>query len=332
MQLEKIYQPIAEELIAVEKVLKESVEDSPYKSTREISNYLFLNQGKGLRPAMMILAAKATASPHSPFVATELIKIASAVELIHTASLIHDDVIDRALLRHNKPTINSKYGQDVSIAFGDYLYSIAFRLISASRNMDVLSCIVDAARAMCEGELAQICERGNPELLKEHYLVIVKKKTSSLFAASCQAGAMVSNCQPGFRNDLNEYGLNFGIAFQIVDDCLDLISKEQATGKDVGCDFKMGELTLPLVNLFSDESTDREELADLLKKRNNKDAFFRLRERFIHSEAFRQTQDDVIFYINKARQNLSRLESSSFKESLLGLTDFVGDELKLAVE
>lgn len=332
MQLEEIYQPITKELTAVEQVLRESVEDSRYRSIPEISNYLFSNKGKGLRPAMAILSAKATSNPRSPFVAPHLINIASAVELIHTASLIHDDVIDQALLRHNKPTINSKYGQDVSIAFGDYLYSIGFRLISACRNTDVLSCIVEAARAMCEGELAQICERGNPELLKEHYLVIVKKKTSSLFAASCQAGAMISNCQPDFLNDLNEYGLNFGIAFQIIDDCLDLISREQEIGKDVGCDFRMGELTLPLVNLFSAESTDKEELAGLLEKRNDKEAFFRLRERFIHSEAFLRTRDDAMFYINKARKNLSRLQSSSFKESLLGLTDFVGEKLKFVAE
>ncbi len=150
MQLKEIYQLIKKELIDVEQILEKSLKGAKNKSILEISNYLLDAKGKRLRPALVILSAKAS-QQSPPLNERSMISVACAMELIHTASLIHDDVIDHASLRHNKPTINSKYGQDVSIAVGDYLYSIGFALISSCRNTDILSCIASATKAMCEG-------------------------------------------------------------------------------------------------------------------------------------------------------------------------------------
>lgn len=325
MRLKEIYRPIKKELKAVEQVLKTSLKNTGYNSISEITTYLLDSKGKKLRPALVILSAKAAQEPsinkHS------MVSIAAAMELIHTASLIHDDVIDHAALRHNKPTINSKYGRDVSIAMGDYLYSVGFNLISSCGNKDILSCISQATKTMCEGELIQVCERSNLNLLKERYILIVKKKTASLFAASCQAGAMVSSSRRPVYSALKAYGLNFGIAFQIIDDCLDLIGREEDLGKPPGADLKIGELTLPVLNLLS-QAKDRNKIISLIKEQHDPGAFKDLKEKFIDSPALIKTKIDTLFYIHKAKAGLNNLEGSEFKESLLNLADFAAERIK----
>jgi len=319
MQLKEAYQPIKKELEAVEGVLASSLRESKNKSILRINNFLLSCPGKRLRPALVILSAKAGSGHKQGVAGGGLIKIASAIELIHMASLVHDDVIDHSKLRHNQPTIHSKWGEDVAIALGDYLYSKAFELIATSKNTDILSCISQATRLMCEGELIQVCERDNLQLLKERYIIIVKKKTANLFAASCQSGAIASGAREPVRGALREYGLNFGIAFQIIDDCLDLIAREEDLGKTPGADFKMGELTLPVLNLLS-KSKDKNRILSLLKNPDSR-AFEDLRQRFINSPAYLRTKDDVALYIHKAKNGLSSLNDSCFKQSLFILAE-----------
>lgn len=321
MQLDEIYRPIQQELRDVEEVLKANLANAKSKAIAEIGSYLLDTKGKRLRPALLILSAKAT-QQQPAMTQRSVISLGAAVELLHKASLIHDDVIDHAHKRYYKPTINLRYDQDVSIVLGDYLYSVGFELIASCRNSDVVSCISQATKAMCEGELAQVCERDNFELARERYLIIIKNKTAGLFAASCQVGAIASNSNPLFQNAMKEYGLNFGMAFQIVDDCLDLLSKEQEIGKDVGSDFKMAELTLPMLNLLSVGSIEKEELLDLLKSRDEA-AFSKIKERFMNSRAVHKTKEDTRFYIRKAQAELDGLENSEFKRSLIGLGDFL---------
>lgn len=326
MDLNEIYQPIKQDLVAVERVLSVSLKKSGHKSTLGISSYLLDAKGKRLRPALVILSAKAGLNLKSPNY--QFVKIAAAIELIHMASLIHDDVIDHASTRHNKPTVNAKWGSDVSIALGDYLYSIAFELISKCRDGDILECISSAMKSMCEGELVQVLERDNLDLLKERYIVMVKKKTAALFAASCQAGSIVSEVQKPVQSALKEYGLNFGIAFQIVDDCLDLIGKARHLGKSPGADFKMGELTLPVLNLVSC-SPDKNRIMSLLRQPQRKEAFNEIRRSFINSNALRKTKKDISFYIQKAKENLKICCDCEYRSSLEGLADFVNERIGL---
>jgi len=326
MQLKEIYRPIEKELANVEKMLSVSIESSEHKSILKISNYLLHAGGKRLRPALAILSAKATG--HHMALSRQLTKVASAIELIHLASLIHDDVIDHSKLRHNKPTINSKWGDDVSITLGDYLYAVGFELVSSCNNTDILSCLSQAARLMCEGELAQVYERDNLDLLRERYIIIVKKKTASLFAAACQAGAIVSHCRESAGLALREYGLNLGIAFQIVDDSLDLIGRTKDLGKSPGADFKMGELTLPVLNLVA-QYEKRKKIIDLIGQKDKKGAFDEIRERFINSAALPRTKEDVSFYIHKAKQNLHGLGDSPFKQSLFTLADYIINSMSI---
>ncbi|MDP2938719.1 MAG: polyprenyl synthetase family protein [Candidatus Omnitrophota bacterium] len=327
MELKDIYRPIEKELKKVEIVLETTLSRTKNESILKINRFLLESGGKRLRPALVILSAKA--SQQSPSInERSIVSIATAMELIHIASLIHDDVIDHANLRHNKPTINSKWGEDVSIALGDYLYSIGFELISSCRNTDILSCIASATKAMCEGELLQVCERDNLDLLRERYIIIAKKKTASLFIASCQAGALFVNPDPLIQNTLKGYGLNFGIAFQIMDDYLDLIGKTEDLGKTPGADFKMGELTLPVLNLLT-QTKDRNRILSLIKHQDSPEAFKELKQRFINSHALLKTKEDVFFYVQEAKKELSRLEDSGFKQSLFKLADYLANKMTI---
>lgn len=325
MFLKEIYKPVEKQLIQIEDFLRDSLERSRRRPILEINNYMLASPGKRLRPALVALSSKAISDSHAPEAEKQLIKIATSVELIHMASLIHDDVIDHANLRHNKPTINTKFGEDISIALGDYLYSIAFQLVSCCGNMDILDCISSAAKEMCEGELVQVCERDNISLLKKRYLLIIKKKTAILFAAACEAGAMVSGCPEEMRLSLRKYGLNFGIAFQIIDDCLDLIGKDGELGKLAGADFKMGELTLPALNLLSC-SRDKKKVMILLRQQN-KEAFQEIRKRFINSQAFLKTRENASLYLQRSRKCLTGLEESCFKQSLSFLADYMENRI-----
>jgi len=250
-RLNQIYRPIFGELKEVCNLIRASFKNSGNASIAELGDFLMASPGKRIRPALVILSAKIARSRYSPATEKQLVKVASATELIHMASLLHDDVIDHSRIRHNKPTINSKRGRDVAIAFGDYLYSMAFELISECGNPDIVRCMSLATKEMCEGELTQVCERDNLDLLKRQYLIIIKKKTAALFAASCQAGGLLFSAQKPLQKALKGYGLHFGIAFQIIDDYMDLSGEQVVLGKMPGQDLEAGEMTLPFLNLLN---------------------------------------------------------------------------------
>ncbi len=327
MNLKYIYRPIEKDLVRVDSLLNASLRRTRYKSILELNNYLLESKGKGIRPALVIISAKAGGGQSSATIASQLAKIASAIELIHVASLVHDDIIDQSALRHHKPTFNLKFGGDVSLAFGDYLYAIAFELIASCKNTGILSCIAQASRALCEGELIQVCERDNLSLLKERYLFIVKKKTASLFAASCQAGAMLSQSRQVTQEALKEYGLNLGVAFQIVDDCRDLTGSKEKLGKSPGLDFKMGELTLPVLNLISQEPKEKKSIIELFKNQGDQRAFGDLSRKFLNSSAFAKTKEDAFLYLQKAKNSLSNLADSAYRRSLSALADYVAAKI-----
>jgi len=327
MRLREIYRPITKELAAVERMIGYNIKSSGNRSILMLGSYILHSGGKRLRPALVTLSARAVMSDKPAQILNQVIKVAAAVELIHTASLIHDDVVDHSAVRHSKPTINAKWGQDVSLILGDYLYSLGFDLISSCDNPDVLTCISQAARMMCEGELIQVCERDNLKLLKERYITIVKNKTANLFAASCQAGVLAVDRKAKIKNMLKDYGLNFGIAFQIADDSMDLIGSLKELGKSPGADFKMGELTLPFLNLISVHK-NKNKIFKLIAQKDSKVAFEEIRRIFIDSGALAKTKDDAAFYANRAKKSLRGLEDSAFKESLFDLADYMVDRIK----
>ena len=323
MQLKEIYQPICKELKEVERTLEKSLSRARNGSILKVNRFVLDTPGKRLRPALVILSAKASCGHKPSTVNYQLIKIASAIELIHTASLIHDDVIDHSDRRHNNQTVNSRWGEDVSITLGDYLYSLAFELISDSGNTDILGCISQAAKAMCEGELLQVLERDNLSLLREKYILIIKQKTASLFAASCQSGAIAANSPKPVREALADYGMNFGIAFQMIDDCLDLMGQGESLGKAPGQDIRMGEVTLPLLNLLKSVSPgQRARLKELLKSKDD-GCLEKIRRELNNSNALEAAREISQGYLDLAKERLKVLANSPARESLFGLGDYL---------
>ena len=330
VNLKDIYKPIEKELKDVERLIDTCLSKTDYDSISKVNRYVLESSGKRIRPALVILSAKA-AGNHDPssvgssLLSNEsfLIKVAAAMELIHTASLIHDDVIDESALRHNKPTVNSLWGGDVSIALGNYIYSLAFEMITECRNLDIIQCVSSAVRIMSEGELLQICERDNLELLKDLYIVIVKQKTAALFAASCRSGTLISNTQESIQSAMKEFGMNFGIAFQIIDDHLDIVGQEQKLGKTPGQDLGLGEITLPILNLLeSVPENQREKLKKLLAFKNDRKALQSIKSLIFQSSAVDKTEKAVMTYVGSARERIGVLSDSPYKDSLLNLTDF----------
>jgi geranylgeranyl pyrophosphate synthase len=324
VNLGDIYEPIAGDLKTVEDLLRSSLSHSKNPSISAMNNLLLESAGKRIRPALVILSNKATSvGDKNTNGLRESIEIATAMELIHMASLIHDDVLDQATMRHTRPSINARYGDDISIALGDYIYSKALQLIANCRNVDVFGCISEAICVMCEGELTHVCQRGNLELSKSRYIAIAKKKTASLFAACCHAGAIFGNHSRTVHRSLKEFGRNFGVAFQLIDDCKDVLGEESELGKRPGQDIIAGDITLPLLILSEIVGpAERAEIRNMLGAGNDKDNLERLKAMLVESNALSKTSEVISSYLNTAKEHLASLADSAYKESLGRLVDY----------
>ena len=326
--LADIYQPIKEDMEGVEGVLSSIFRETIPDSIEEVGEFVLGSPGKRLRPALFILSARARSGNGEVEPDRQsLVSIASAFELIHIASLIHDDVIDNASMRHNRESINSRWGDDVSVVFGDYIYARAFDLIGQSGNSSLFSCIIGAISKMCEGELMQVWQRKRLDLSRDSYMQIIQKKTASMFAACCEAGTILARHNGAVRAGLRNYGLNFGMAFQIGDDCKDITSAESSLGKCPGQDMMVGEVTLPVMNLLELVGpAKRAELTNILKSRVTKAGVESIRETFLSSDALTKTKEVALHYIDRAKEELSVLGNSWYKESLGSLADYVIDK------
>src|SRR6266568_4164137 len=240
------FAPIQSDLEEVERLLAETI-SSRQSGLSPLISHLEHYRGKRLRPALLLLVARAcgrvTPAHHV---------LGAVVEMIHTATLVHDDVLDEAAVRRHAATINAGWGNQTSILLGDYLFTHAFHLAST---VDARACrlIGEATNRVCEGELHQTVQRGNWTLTERDYLDIVEAKTAELTSCCARLGALYSGAEPEIVESLARYGRWLGIAFQIADDLLDLVGEEKATGKSLGTDVEQQKLTLPLIRLLQHE-------------------------------------------------------------------------------
>lgn len=243
----ELFAPIAGDLQEVERILEQTL-TNPRPCVARLVSHLQHYRGKRLRPALLLLTARAcgrlTAAHHT---------LGAVVEMIHTATLVHDDVLDEATVRRHVSTVNAGWGNQTSILLGDFLFTYAFHLASS---VDARACQIIGASTnrVCEGELHQGSERGNLTLTEEEYLDIIDGKTAELTACCCRLGALYSGSSPIVVERLTRFGRWLGTAFQIADDLLDLIGEERATGKSLGTDLEQKKLTLPLIWLLEGSS------------------------------------------------------------------------------
>jgi heptaprenyl diphosphate synthase len=226
----------------------------------EINHYLLRHKGKGIRPTLVVLSA--TLGPVNTQV---LVDVARAVELIHLASLLHDDVIDGSGLRRGQPTVGRRWGNLVAVLAGDYLFASAFGLLALRQQLFALGALANAVRAMCEGEIEQALYSWPDEPDESVYLSHIGKKTASLLAACCEVGAHLAGGSSEQVTALREYGLNLGYAFQIVDDLLDVLGEEEKIGKPTMLDLKRGLPTLPIIRLMQ-RGEDGRAVLDIVKQ------------------------------------------------------------------
>jgi octaprenyl-diphosphate synthase len=239
--LESIRAPIAGDLQAVDEVIRRRL-DSEVVLVRTIADYIIAAGGKRLRPALLLLAANAVGAKGP--VRHEL---ATVIEFIHTATLLHDDVVDESSLRRGRRTANAEYGNAASVLVGDFLYSRAFQMMVDVGNLRVMQVLSDATNVIAEGEVLQLLNVNDPDTDEESYLRVIRYKTAKLFEAATQVGAILGEAPLPIERALTEYGMHLGTAFQVIDDVLDYSGDLAETGKNLGDDLAEGKPTLPLI-------------------------------------------------------------------------------------
>lgn len=305
---------VAEDLARVDAHIK-SVIDSDTSLVREVGDYVVAGQGKKLRPIMSLLASRVFG-----YRGEDSAKVAAALELVHTATLLHDDVIDKAALRRGRPTVNEKWGDDVAILIADYLYTNAFSMAMQALNPKVLSIICQVTAKMCEGEMFQI-EKRAALLTREDYLRIIRHKTAYLFSACTGLGSILAKANETETALLTNFGLNFGIAFQITDDTLDLVSTGKECGKEPGADIRNGKQTLPIIHAFEvAEPADREDLWQCWQNGRESDRIMRHVHKY---NSIEYSLGVAKQFAETAKQQLNSLQPSKALELITGLSDYV---------
>jgi octaprenyl-diphosphate synthase len=239
-----LYAPIGRDLEEVERILAQTL-TSRYQQIASVVDHVGHYRGKRLRPALLLLTARACGR-----VTTAHHVLGAVVEMIHTATLVHDDVLDGAAVRRHVSTVNAEWGNQNSILLGDYLFTHAFHLSATLGDARACRIIGESTNRVCEGELYQGLQRGNLELRENEYFDIIEGKTAELIACCCRLGALFSDAEPSVVKGLTRYGRLLGLAFQIADDLLDLMGEERTTGKSLGADLDQLKLTLPLIRLL----------------------------------------------------------------------------------
>jgi octaprenyl-diphosphate synthase len=242
---QEIFCLIQSEMDAVEGEFEKRARSNIQIITR-IGQYLYRTVGKRIRPALLILSAKVFGEE----VNAAVIQMATVMEFLHTATLVHDDLIDGAEMRRGRQTVSTQWGNETAVLMGDWLFMSAFETALQQRNLAILDTLTDATRKMTEGELIQLALVGNMRITEDQHLEIVTRKTGYLFSASCRVGGILCGANEEERRALGDYGLYLGIAFQLVDDLLDFISDSTKLGKPVLCDLREGKVTLPLIRLL----------------------------------------------------------------------------------
>jgi octaprenyl-diphosphate synthase len=285
-----------------------------------ISRYIIRSGGKRLRPLLMVLAARLTGyqgEDHYP--------LSIVFEYLHAATLLHDDVVDSAELRRNKPAANTIWGNPAAVLVGDFLLATSFALAVSSGSLKTLRVLSDTTTTMAEGEILQLINSNNLEISEEDYLEVITRKTAILIAAACEIGAIFGQAGPQREEAMRRFGLNLGIAFQLRDDVLDYVGSEEEVGKPIGQDLGEGKITLPLIRALGASSPrDRQHLVDLIT------ADEITRESFVEVKGFIDRYQGVDYtsrlaerHIAIAKEALAAFPPSAAGETLAAIADYV---------
>jgi octaprenyl-diphosphate synthase len=287
-----------------------------------IGQYLQSGGGKRLRPILVLLCGKLFGESNAP-----LVRMAAVVEMIHTATLVHDDVIDMAKTRRGRPSINVVWGNHTSVLAGDWLYMQAFQVALRERNFQVLDLLIELTQRMVEGELLQLERIGKIGVTEADYMELIDRKTASLFSACARLGAIANGADDAAESKLGEYAWNLGIAFQLIDDVLDFTSREKILGKPVGNDLREGKVTLPLIYALEAAEPEERRLVETVLSDGNYDQvpFGKILHILHRHQGVERAQQRALEFTEKARAIIGEFPHSAFQRALLAVTDLVTD-------
>ncbi|MBI5901118.1 MAG: polyprenyl synthetase family protein [Rhodocyclales bacterium] len=316
MNIASLYAPIAADMNAVDEVVRARLH-SEVVLVRQVAEYIISAGGKRMRPALVLLSAGACG-----YSGIRHHELAAVVEFIHTATLLHDDVVDESSLRRGRDTANAVFGNPASVLVGDFLYSRAFQIMVGVGSMRVMQVLADATNIIAEGEVLQLMNCRNADIEVDAYLQVIRYKTAKLFEAAGRLGAILGDAAPEVEEALASYGTHIGTAFQLIDDVLDYSGQEAETGKHLGDDLAEGKPTLPLIHVIQNGTEEQAALVRGAIEQASGERFAAVLEAVRSSGALDVARRHGEAEAAVAKAALAALPDSKFRETLLQLADF----------
>jgi octaprenyl-diphosphate synthase len=317
--LAQIFEPIKDDLDRVEQEFERRIQ-SRVALIPEMGKYIQKSGGKRARPAVLLMAARL-----SGYTGDKAVLNASVVEFIHTATLVHDDIIDGADVRRGRLAVHSRWGNDITVLLGDYLYIKSMAMALTQDSLEIVRLLCDVTLRMIEGELYQLTKTGDVDITEEEHFEIIRRKTAYLFGGCAQIGGVLGGVSPEQEQALREFGFNLGVAFQVVDDLLDYTADETALGKPVGGDLREGKVTLPIIYLLQRGGDNAERLIRgvvsdrAVTKEQWREILALLREHRTPELAYAKATE----YANRAKDALDVFPPSRERDALKALADYV---------
>jgi len=315
---QKILSAVESDLEDIEKALSDNL--NPYLDlVSDVAGHILFSGGKRLRPLLMVLSAR-MCSYNGNYEKT----FSTALEYLHTATLLHDDLVDGATLRRGKTVAHATWGNSITVLVGDYLLARALSISAGTGRLRVVQVLAELTENMSQGEVHQLMRKGDVKLTEDEYLVVIRRKTAVLFKAACQVSAIIADAPEDKEKALSEYGFNLGIAFQMADDLFDYTLQTSDFGKEVGADLREGKLTLPVIYALKQaNSSDRDLMIKIIRNTDfTTDDFKILLDLLVKYGGIDYTQETAASYIDTAKNALALFEPSPTKETMLDIADY----------
>lgn len=314
--MQSFYKVVQEDFAEVNTLIVDQLH-SDVGLVENIGHYIVDAGGKRLRPLLVLLTARALG-----YSGNQHLSLSAIIEFIHTATLLHDDVVDVSALRRGRPTANANWGNAPSVLVGDFLYSRAFQMMVAIGEMGIMKELANTTNVISEGEVQQLVNARNPEVTEENYMTVIHKKTAALFEAACETAAILAGADTTTRQAVRSYGYHLGVAFQLVDDVLDYQGDAEELGKNVGDDLAEGKPTLPLIYTINNGSTEEAELVKQAIINSSLDKLQQIVDIVQRRGGLEYTQQCAQDHINKAKQAIALLPDTEFRSAMEDLADF----------
>jgi octaprenyl-diphosphate synthase len=316
MDIKAVYALVADELQAVDRLIGDRLK-SQVAMIDQLGRYIIGGGGKRLRPILLLLSARAFG-----YRGRDHINLAAVIEFIHTATLLHDDVVDSSVLRRGKDTANALWGNQASVLVGDFLYSRAFQMMVGVRNMRVLEILADATNTIAEGEVMQLLNCHDPDTSEHGYLEVIRCKTAKLFEAASQLGAVLAGRTAPEENAAARYGMHLGTAYQLIDDALDYSASADQIGKNIGDDLAEGKPTLPLIYAMRTGAPEQGALIRSAIERGGREYMGAVSQAIESTGAIAYTATQARSEVRRAVDALASVPASAYRDAMLTLAEF----------